>query len=42
MHVFDAQGQPLFKIQLRDIKINRSLVEAQLKRLPAGAITVYR
>lgn len=42
MHVFEAQGQPLFTIRLRDVKINRSLVEAQLKRLPARAVTVYR
>ncbi|MGI6609666.1 MAG: LolA family protein [Limnochordia bacterium] len=42
MHVFDVQGQPLFTIVLRDIKVNQNLAEAQLKKMPFGAITVYR
>lgn len=42
MQVFEAQGQPLFSIVLRDVKVNQNLAEAQLRKMPYGAITVYR
>lgn len=42
MHVFDAQGQRLFTMVLRDVETNQNLREAQLRRMPPGAVTVYR
>lgn len=42
MKVFDAQGQLLFTIALRDMRFNRNLTDAQLRKMPPGAVPVYR
>lgn len=41
MQIFD-NGKLLFTISLRDVKLNQNLSEAALKRMPAGAVSVYR
>lgn len=42
MKIYDANGQLLFSIDLRDVKLNQNLSETQLKKMPSGAVPVYR
>jgi outer membrane lipoprotein-sorting protein len=42
MKVYGSDGKLLFTINLSDIKTNQNLTEAALKKMPPGAMTIYR